>query len=510
MDWSDHSSKTKKKQARRFFEKVGLLPEGNLTEPPIKKSKKFPINEPIGSLINQIPEESSSEDETIPTEPSEDSQDPNLEFFQEVLVLDDSPNPFRTSCDSVNDLTWSSDPADLICPADLAQPACPADLADLADLDDFDSALDETPSESEHVKKFLDGILEIMLKSNTYEIFNDILKLTNQTLCNEVPKTYKTLINRVLKGQPGIEHYITCPGCQLIFGFRKAKNCSAVVCSGCSKQINLKDHNSKNASTVSLSLENQISKLSEHFNDLDGLPQNKEDAFELEACFSLDAVPLSKSSVVQLVPVHLYILNISDYKARNQLSLIKSFTVLKPGKGYSYEQMLKPLIVELSNLREGFQTNWSRKTKIKIKVFLADAVARAPVLNILGHNGEYPCHRCLVHIIPKRFLKPNQKKEDCYLVKSDDIQRRTKNHFEDSVACVQKSNTAHDLGVKGSTILSQIDGFDFVTGTLAEFMHVSLLGLTRLFLNAFWRDSGNVFYLPPEKKRIVNSRVESL
>lgn len=489
------SKRTNAKHSKRFFESNTLLSEGDNRS--IKKKKTEPDF--------CISEESSESSESFSnySEYNEDAFYDSL--FSETQFVER---------DETNSIDYAIE-ADYI--TELCNQVEESDSEDPPDSQNFSN-------ESNQVKDFLDGLLDLMIKNKgTYEIFDQVLKLTKRTLCEQVPSSYKTLINRALKDVPDLVFYSVCSNskCQKIVSYER-KNSKSFCCPFCSQQI-VVDSVSGSSKTVSLSLENQIKKLSENFpvDDLKGSPASLEDPFVLEIVFSLDGVPLSGSSKVQLYPVHCYILNIKSSKARNRLSLVKSFTVVRKKQKPNYEQMLTPFIDEYLALTDGFKTKWSNKTKLKAKIFLADAPCRAGVLNMMQHNGESPCHKCLVRIIPQKELKEGQKKEDCYIVKSDDMQRRSKGHFEDSVILVEQeklrfeadkrdSSSVHYAGVKGKTILSLIPNFDYVTCTLAEIMHVVFLGLTKLFLSGFWNKSGNIFYLEPYKKELVDKKISSL
>ena len=93
---------------------------------------------------------------------------------------------------------------------------------------------------------------------------------------------------------------------------------------------------------------------------------------------------------------------------------------------------------------------------------------------MLHHNGECPCHRCLV----KRRLAKNSDQLDVQdsekamlpLLKSNQIARRTLNLHSDHVAIIKDLKESdpkevHYEGVKGPTILQEIEKFNSLEDT---------------------------------------------
>ena len=60
-------------------------------------------------------------------------------------------------------------------------------------------------------------------------------------------------------------------------------------------------------------------------------------------------------------------MNIGDKTDRDNVVLVKTITV-------DYEITLRPFMQKLTVLKSGFETEWSKIAKIKVKMFMADAV----------------------------------------------------------------------------------------------------------------------------------------
>lgn len=282
------------------------------------------------------------------------------------------------------------------------------------------------------VDLFLNNFLKIMIKHHVkYEVMDDLLILLSQTLCPQVPKTHKTLINRILGDNlRKFKYYLRCD-CGVINCILKEneKNFKCVN-SLCNKILGVKKHYKSKPVCCSLSMKEQIQKISKSYTKLKGIPDSLDDEFVINVAFSLDPLPLSDDTNVQLGGVDVFICNIEDNRDKNRLLIHKSFELVKepsienksqsseisqnsqkkkkdPIK-FDYDLAIFPFIDELNELVNGFETSWSKITKISVKCFIADAPTRHAVLNLMAHNSEYPCFRCMIQRQKKKREDPNR------------------------------------------------------------------------------------------------------
>ena len=135
-------------------------------------------------------------------------------------------------------------------------------------------------------------------------------------------------------------------------------------------------------------------------------------------------------------------------------------------------------------------SNIVRISRVLFPISIADAPARAMLLNFMQFNGSYGCHYCEhpglsvmkgdghVRVFPIKFPIPPL--------------RDSKTTLLHAVAAINNDGK-HVCGVKGFSILSLIPKFDLITGTIPDIMHCVFLGIVKQFL-AIWLESNGKPY----------------
>jgi len=152
------------------------------------------------------------------------------------------------------------------------------------------------------------------------------------------------------------------------------------------------------------------------------------------------------------------------------------------------ETLFTPIVEELQTLHDnGFQ--WVRNgqiviAKVIVLLFSVDSVARSPLQNIKQFNGEYGCAFCL-H--PGRVVSRGQGTARVYVESCPKPVERT---YAQMLEYAEKAFNENRcvFGVKSSSILSLIPGFDIVHGFFPDYMHSVLLVVVRQFVY-LWFDS---------------------
>lgn len=534
------SQKTLKRHNKKYFEKNDLFESALDYETPVKKIK-IDDDEDTSSTISGFSDDRLSDaelsssgsrfcsesEQNVHENPCDHYEDLFGDLFDNLDYMNISENNF------LDDFSGEVVDSNVFYTMNLINQCNLEDF--LEDDDDVLPFHNLEKAEQQNLDSFLDQFLRIMVTARApFSLFDKILKLINEKFCKKVPISHKTLINRVLKKHANWDYYIRCPNCSFIFSFPR-KQSKDVVCTKCNCRIDFKKYCESNDPTISFSLKDQIVQISENFKGLIDLPENVLQEYLSKTAFSFDGVPVSDSSKAQLYPLHCFLLNIIDGRIRDKLNCLKTITLVKNRK-IDYELCLRPFIDELKALKLGFKTEWSNCTKLKIECFIADAVCRAGILNMLSHNGEFCCHKCLVQVPkisnltnnrtdnptnnPTNNLTNSQKPEKptIPLLKSHEIVKRTLNYHKDQVAIVEDKKqidpkVVHYEGIKGPTILQEIeeiDGFNYIDGTLIEFMHCVPLGIFKNFLKGFMKDVDTLYYLDPDKKIKVTERISSL
>lgn len=174
--------------------------------------------------------------------------------------------------------------------------------------------------------------------------------------------------------------------------------------------------------------------------------------------FLTDGIPLFSSSQVSLWPVFLTV-NELQPEARFQT---KNLIVwgLWQGKGKPPMNVLLGKFVEdLHKLHgTGFEILVGEST-VTVKALLIGATmdlpARADVLAMTHHNGEYPCVHCL---IPGEVVSVGA--GHCRSFPNGDYQVRTKDSIRDDAQRALDVNERHN-GFKGMSVLLHVPHFDF-------------------------------------------------
>ncbi|RXG70521.1 hypothetical protein Avbf_07425 [Armadillidium vulgare] len=123
---------------------------------------------------------------------------------------------------------------------------------------------------------------------------------------------------------------------------------------------------------------------------------------------------------------------------------------------------------------------------------VADAPAKAKILNFINHSGYYSCNYCEIHGIYEsnavRFPYGNN------------VQLRTKKEWQKCARIAMNTNKAVK-GIKGSTPLTDLQGFNIIWGAPPDYMHIILLGVMRTLFELYFTNTGNPWYIGSPKQR---------
>ena len=283
----------------------------------------------------------------------------------------------------------------------------------------------------------------------------------------------KALVNHLVNVAFDHYHYVECD-CGLIL--KKTEN--KFFCSKCSKQANINTL----ANYVAFNMEEQLRIISKQLPDIFC---GVRDSLTLRLFVTSDAIPISDSSNVELLPVIVYIENIENHNLRCKCFLVAAVALLnKKTKDIQYNPMLllQTFLNEFQSINtNGVETYSSKQTRLEITAFLGDNPCRSKFLNVQQHNGTCPCHRCYIE-------KP--KNEHLPVLQSFHLKAKTKElaiEHAQSVESIRKKGTKvdHEIRFKGRTILEQFGTFDFVQRTPDEIMHCLFLGVVKNSLKAF-------------------------
>jgi len=113
----------------------------------------------------------------------------------------------------------------------------------------------------------------------------------------------------------------------------------------------------------------------------------------IKLSFSIDGLPLAKNSKTQFWPILMSFINLPIFKKKIfPVGIFHSFN----GKPGDINEYLGPFIDELNHiLSYGIQIN-NKQINFEIAHIVADAPAKAFLLNVKNHNGYFACNSCEV------------------------------------------------------------------------------------------------------------------
>lgn len=126
---------------------------------------------------------------------------------------------------------------------------------------------------------------------------------------------------------------------------------------------------------------------------------------------------------------------------------------------------------------------------IRAPLIIADAPARAIILNIQNHNSKYGCHTCEIKTRKIRHPQPGKTRCRVYKFCSDGWTLRTKQSMRTCGKHVERTNFINK-SIKGRTMVHILPGADENTIVFAKFMHLFCLGIIKQILTLWTKKPG--------------------
>lgn len=233
--------------------------------------------------------------------------------------------------------------------------------------------------------------------------------------------------------------------------------------------------------------------------------------FNLTAVLNTDGVNLYSSSKVELWPLFIAINEISPKHrfARENLLLIGIWQ----GKGKPpFQVLMEHVGNDLNELyNKGVEITVEKKViKAKLSVICGvfDLPAKASLLNMTFYNGAESCITCEE---PGFVTKQGKGSARCYPYREVNEKAKIRTHEE--VVEHMKNATAKKRvkGFKGLSGLVAIKSYDLVKGTVPDYMHCVLLGITHTLLGKWFspRESGKSYFIGKHIKT-VSKRLQNI
>ncbi|XP_074099562.1 uncharacterized protein LOC141527800 [Cotesia typhae] len=206
--------------------------------------------------------------------------------------------------------------------------------------------------------------------------------------------------------------------------------------------------------------------------------------YELIIDFSTDGAELNNE--IQLWPIQFRVVNLECNKPE-LAGIYKG-----DSKPTSFSDFFSDFVTEINSIisKGGIEYN-NKKIKVKLRCFIADAPARAYVLNHYGHNSEYPCSKCYVkgsaYMGSKRFPGINYKSrtDQEYRLLSDVDHNKGK-------------SALHDLPI------------DLVSQVSFDYMHLVCLGVMKKSIESLVFGKCKPVKLPAFQIKLMSNRLMNL
>ena len=196
--------------------------------------------------------------------------------------------------------------------------------------------------------------------------------------------------------------------------------------------------------------------------------------------FFTDGIPLFKSSKVSLWPVYL----VMNELPPNERYLKKNMILWGIWQGISKPKMntfFMKLVSDLTDLyTKGVELSINGISvicKAMLIVLTMDLQARAYVLNMTQHNGEYGCFFCEQ---PGEMEKKGKGRVRCYPNEEVPSVKRTDESLK--IAASQAAETQTRVkGLYGRSVFMCLSYLSLVSSIVIDYMHGTLLGVTKNF-----------------------------
>ncbi|XP_071570621.1 uncharacterized protein [Temnothorax nylanderi] len=368
----------------------------------------------------------------------------------------------------------------------------------------------------------------------TWVAILDIINMINKLYSKDVlPSSKYSLFKHFPLAEDTIKVHLFCPSCQRYLGERPNLRSANVVCHACERDIDDAAISSffitlnftcqlqilLNNPNISKHLDHRFSRRKENNNALEDIydgymykkysaPGNQLDSrWNLSYTFNTDGCQAAKSSKTSIWPIYA-MLHELPLKMRSKHMFLIGLWVHK--KEPNMNTFLRPFVNEANSLaRDGVQWNLNNEI-ITSKVYpiccCVDSVARPCILNMIRFNGFYGCNFCehptegvdgYRRYTMSTCVPPNRT--------DTSIRCRMQNTLNGEILPVM------NMGIKGPSVLMNLEGFNLVDGIVPDYMHSVLLGVIRQYTEMILTSRGEEYYVgSPNQLAIINQRLTSI
>ena len=361
---------------------------------------------------------------------------------------------------------------------------------------------------------------------NTKESLQGLLDLLNVLVPNCIRGTKYFFDRYFFGGLSSFDYHFICPVCFTYLG-RNPKKDEKLLCSICKKQFELKELKKKGAFMLTKSIKSQLKGMLENGNLWESI-QNRprlekgcygevytgdlyrsaviktflESGDNFTMTLNTDGVQVFNSSKYQIWPIMCAINEISS-KLKSRFIVLHTLWF---GLGkLRCDTFLRAFVEEARDLYiNGFKwvdsNGTSRLSRVIFTTAVADAPARALLLERMQFNADYGCDFCLhmgenvekglghVQVFPLRLPLP--------------LLRTHESILEHANLAAQYGFPV--MGIKGPSLLGGLQGFDLAKGLIPDSMHCLWLGIVVQFRKLWETCTDKPYYIQNMAVKIDN------
>ncbi|XP_032690727.1 uncharacterized protein LOC116853675 isoform X2 [Odontomachus brunneus] len=370
--------------------------------------------------------------------------------------------------------------------------------------------------------------------SLTWVAVLDILKMLNKLYDDDIlPASKYTLFKNFSVQDISYKYHIFCTNCETYLGIRiNLKTNELFTCNNCCATF----HEQSGSYFVTLNLTAQIRNLLNDptiqqniqyrfqrtrevdvmsdiydgavYSSLERPGQPLHDNWNLSYTFNTDGCQPSKSSKMSVWPIYVMIHELTP-ELRSKHILLAGLWVHKNQPNMNL--FLNPFITEANVLAtEGIKWHYNNReiiTKVLPICCCVDSAARCTLLCMKKFNGSYGCTFC-EH--PTKSVNGYTK----YPISVEVPPDRTDETIRESMMKYLTDNPIpndNTKGVKGPSVLMNLQHFDMVKGMVPDYMHSILLGVTKFHTEILLTSIGEPYYAgSPNNIRIINQRLNAI
>lgn len=229
----------------------------------------------------------------------------------------------------------------------------------------------------------------------------------------------------------------------------------------------------------------------------------------LTALLNTDGVNLYSSSKVELWPIFLALneLNPKARFSRDNLLLVGIWQ----GKGKPpFQSYIKSLSVQLNTLLKDciHVSVDDREINVKLRVIcgIFDLPAKASILNMMYFNGQFSCLTCEEQ---GQTVKQGKGTARCFPNRNGQYTLRTHTKV---IECMEAGTPKKPIkGFKGISGLAFLKSYNLVDGTVPDYMHGVLLGITSMLLTKWFSPTnGNKEFFIGKSLKKISKRLQHI